>query len=169
VVKTRTRVRYENGVEVRREIEDEWVAQETKDRVIAYGSNIVVRTLDTPNGPIEYWRKIPMLATAYNADTAGKDAEHPRYGVTRSGLPAGYGHVAVDPAVIPLMTDLYVPGYGPALAADTGGQVKGKRIDLGFDVGQPLPVLFQWRDVYLLTPVPPADQIRYVLPQWPQR
>lgn len=168
VIKTRTRVRYENGQEVWREIEDEWLDQEPNNRVIAYGAKIVVRTLNTEGGPIEYWRKIPMVATAYSAATSGKAPDHPRYGITRSGLQAGYGIVAVDPRVIPLMTNLYVPGYGRAVAGDTGGRVLGKRIDLGFDDDQPLPVIYGWRDVYLLTPVPSADEIRYVLPQWPQ-
>jgi hypothetical protein len=45
----------------------------------------------------------------------------------------------------------------------------GKHIDLGFDDGQPIPDLYEWRDVYVLTPIPPSDQIRYVLPNWPQR
>jgi uncharacterized protein YabE (DUF348 family) len=169
LIKRRARVRYENGQEVERILEDEWPAQEPTSRVIAYGTKIVVRTLETEDGPIEYWRKIPMLATAYSAATSGKAPDHPRYGITRSGLPAGYGIVAVDPKVIPLMTNLYVPGYGPALAADTGGKVLGKHIDLGYDEDQALPDLYQWRDVYVLTPVPPSDKIRYVLPQWPQQ
>jgi uncharacterized protein YabE (DUF348 family) len=169
LIKKRTRVRHENGQVVERKLEDEWLDQEPTNRVIAYGTKIVVRTLETEDGPIEYWRKIPMLATAYSAATSGKDPDHPRYGITRSGLPARYGIVAVDPKVIPLMTDLYVPGYGPALAADTGGLVLGKHIDLGYDEDQPLPDLYQWRDVYVLTPVPPPDKIRYVLPNWPQR
>ncbi|MBN1218084.1 MAG: DUF348 domain-containing protein [Anaerolineae bacterium] len=168
-IKKRTRVRYENGQEMWRELEDEWVDHEPLERVIAYGTNIVVRTLETENGPLEYWRKIPMLATAYSAATSGKDPDHPRYGITRSGLPAGYGIVAVDPKVIPLMTDLYIPGYGQALAGDTGGKVLGKHIDLGYDDGQSLPDLYEWRDVYVLAPVPPPDKIRYVLPQWPQQ
>lgn len=169
VVKTRSRVRYENGQEVARQIEDEWLDQVPNDRVIAYGTNIVVRTLDTPDGPVEYWRRISMVVTAYNATVSGKDADHPRYGITRSGLPAGFGRVAVDAKVIPLMTDLYVPGYGMAVAADTGGRILGKHLDLGYDEDQPLPILYEWRDVYLLTPVPSANQIRYVLPQWPQQ
>jgi 3D (Asp-Asp-Asp) domain-containing protein len=169
VIKTRTRVRYENGQELTREIEDEWLDQEPNDRLIAYGTQITVRTLETESGPVEYWRKISMLATPYSAATSGKDRDHPRYGITRSGLQAGYGVVAVDPKVIPLMTELFIPGYGRALAGDTGGLVIGKHIDLGFDEDQPLPDLYEWRDVYVLTPVPAADKIRYVLPNWPQR
>jgi 3D (Asp-Asp-Asp) domain-containing protein len=138
-IKTRTRVRYENGQEVSRVLEDEWLDREPVDRIFAYGTNIVIRTLETEDGTIEYWRKIPMLATAYSAATSGKERDHPRYGITRSGLPAGYGIVAVDPKVIPLMTDLYVPDYGPALAGDTGGKVLGKHIDLGYDEDQVIP------------------------------
>ena len=51
-------------------------------------------------------------------------------GHTASGLPVGRGVVAVDPAVIPLGTRLYVPGYGPAVAADVGTAIQGLVIDL---------------------------------------
>ncbi|MGH7683574.1 MAG: 3D domain-containing protein, partial [Vulcanimicrobiaceae bacterium] len=54
-------------------------------------------------------------------------------GTTAIGLPAGFGIVAVDPRVIPLGTRLFIEGYGPALAGDTGGAIKGYRIDLGFN------------------------------------
>lgn len=167
VIKSRTRVRYENGQEVWRGQEDKWVDQEPSTQVIAYGTNIVVRTVETPSGPLEYWRKISMLTTPYNAATSGKSADHPQYGITRTGLRVGFGMAAVDPKVIPLMTELYVPDYGVALAADTGGLIVGKHIDLAYDDNQPMPDLYGWRDVYILTPVPPADKIRYVLPQWP--
>ena len=167
VIKSRTRVRYENGQEVWRALEDEWLDQEPSTQVIAYGANIVIRTLNTPTGPLEYWRKISMLTTPYNAATSGKSADHPQYGLTRTGLRVGYGMAAVDPKVIPLMTKIYVPDYGVALAADTGGLIVGKHIDLAYNDNQPMPDLYGWRDVYILTPVPPADKIRYVLPQWP--
>jgi uncharacterized protein YabE (DUF348 family)/3D (Asp-Asp-Asp) domain-containing protein len=169
IIRARTRVRYENGVEVLREPEDEWLAQAPANQVIAYGTRVVVRSLDTPDGPLEYWRRIPMRATAYSAATSGKDADHPLYGVTSSGMQAGFGIVAVDPKVIPLRTELYVDKYGQAVAGDTGGRILGRHIDLGFADNEPLPVIFEWRDVYLLTPIPPADQIRYVLPNWPQQ
>jgi 3D (Asp-Asp-Asp) domain-containing protein len=53
-------------------------------------------------------------------------------GRTASGLPVGPGVVAVDPTVIPLGTRMFVPGYGPAIAADVGYAVKGAMIDLWF-------------------------------------
>ncbi len=51
---------------------------------------------------------------------------------TASGLPVGKGVVAVDPSVIPLGTRMFVPGYGPAIAADVGTAIKGLIIDLWF-------------------------------------
>jgi uncharacterized protein YabE (DUF348 family) len=168
VTKTRTRVRYENGQEVFREEEDTWLEYEPADKIIAYGTKVVIRTVDTPAGPMEYWRKIRMLATGYTAATSGKSEDHPTYGITRSGLRAGHGIVAIDPRVIPLLSDVYVPGYGEATAGDTGGAILGKRIDLGFEEDEPIPPWYTWTDVYVLTPAPPRNEIRYVLPQWPE-
>ena len=53
-------------------------------------------------------------------------------GRTTTGLPVGFGVVAVDPSVIPLGARLTVPGYGEAVAADTGSAVQGYTIDLWF-------------------------------------
>jgi 3D (Asp-Asp-Asp) domain-containing protein len=53
-------------------------------------------------------------------------------GHTATGIPAGWGVVAVDPTVIPLGTRLRIPGYGRGVAADTGGAVQGASIDLWF-------------------------------------
>ena len=53
-------------------------------------------------------------------------------GQTATGIPVGWGVIAVDPAVIPLGTRLTVPGYGEGVAADTGSAVRGATIDLWF-------------------------------------
>jgi peptidoglycan DL-endopeptidase CwlO len=51
-------------------------------------------------------------------------------GMTASGLPVGVGVVAVDPNVIPLGTRMFIPGYGPGIAADVGSAIRGNIIDL---------------------------------------
>jgi 3D (Asp-Asp-Asp) domain-containing protein len=53
-------------------------------------------------------------------------------GHTATGLPVGWGVVAVDPSVVPLGTKLTIPGYGEGVAADTGGGVRGNVIDIWF-------------------------------------
>jgi 3D (Asp-Asp-Asp) domain-containing protein/predicted nucleic acid-binding Zn-ribbon protein len=53
-------------------------------------------------------------------------------GHTSTGIPVGFGVVAVDPSVIPLGTRITIPGYGDGVAADTGGGVRGADIDLWF-------------------------------------
>ena len=62
-------------------------------------------------------------------------------GHTASGSYVSYGTVAVDPRVIPLGTRMYIPGYGYAVARDTGGAIVGNKIDVWFpSLGQ----CYQW-------------------------
>ncbi len=165
--KRRYRVTYEGNQEVERVLEDSWAAQPPITKTMAYGTKIVVRILDTPDGPMEYWRKMRVYTTSYRPASAGKPKEHPRYGYTRLGVLVKRGIVATDPKVIPLRTWIYVPGYGKSIAADTGGGVKGKFVDLGFS-DDDYESWHWWTDVYLLTPVPPADEIRWILPDLPK-
>ncbi len=153
VLERRIRLRYENGQVVERWVEGESVVLAPTNRVMGYGTKIVVRQLATESGTIEYWRVIRMLATSYSAGTAGVSPSSPYYGRTATGMPMRHGIVAVDPSVIPLRTQVYVPGYGIGYAGDTGGAIRGRRIDLGFDDAN-LQLWYRWVDVYLLTPVP---------------
>ena len=66
-------------------------------------------------------------ATAYTDDV---ESQGKWVGQTASGMKPQVGVIAVDPKVIPLGTKLYVEGYGNAIAGDTGGVIKGKRLDL---------------------------------------
>jgi uncharacterized protein YabE (DUF348 family) len=160
VFERRVRVRYEDGQEISRQVDSEHVAVPPTTKVIGYGTKIVVRTLDTPSGPVEYWRVIRMLATSYSAGTAGTPKTSPWYGRTATGMKMGHGIVAVDPRVVNLRSQVYVPGYGIGIAGDTGGGIKGRRIDLGYDDDN-LVLWYRWVDVYLLTPVP--SHIDYIL------
>jgi 3D (Asp-Asp-Asp) domain-containing protein len=162
ILEQRIRIRYEDGNEVARIVEDEYVALPPTTKIMGYGTKIVVRSLATPFGPVEYWRVIRMLATSYSASTAGTSPSSPWYGYTRTGEKMRFGIVAVDPRMIKLRSNVYVHNYGVGYAGDTGGAIKGRRIDLGYDDDN-LVLWYRWVDVYLLTPVPPPDQINYIL------
>jgi peptidoglycan hydrolase-like protein with peptidoglycan-binding domain len=81
--------------------------------------------------PTRYVKTLTMKATAY---CPCSKCNYPYAGQPSAiGLPLKKGIVAVDPRVIKLGTRLYVEGYGAAIAADTGGAIKGNRIDLCFN------------------------------------
>lgn len=73
-------------------------------------------------------KELTVTATAYTADCDGCS------GVTATGkdLKADPDAkvIAVDPSVIPLGTKVFVEGYGEAVASDTGGAIKGNKIDV---------------------------------------
>lgn len=91
-------------------------------------------------GSVAYQKAINVTATGYTPHDPGCT------GITSTGVPAKRGLIAVDPRVIPMGTKLFIPGYGEAIAADTGGKIKGNRIDLCYDT---TAEAFQWgvRDV----------------------
>ncbi|HOS43336.1 MAG TPA: 3D domain-containing protein [Armatimonadota bacterium] len=92
-------------------------------------ARIVVRGNIPSRGPGNR-RVLTMVSTAYDPGPAscGRHAN----GYTAIGLRATRGVVAVDPKVIPLGSRVYVEGYGAAIAGDTGGAIKGNRIDVCF-------------------------------------
>lgn len=166
ILRQRIRVRYENGVEISQTVDGEWVALPPTPEIMGYGTQIVLRILDTPEGAVEYWRKVRMRVTSYTAASSGKEADDPTYGITASGLVAQKGVVAIDPKVTPWRSHVYVPGYGVGFAGDTGGGVIGRWIDLGFSE-EDYQSWSGYVDVYFLTPVPAADKINYLLPALP--
>lgn len=104
-----------------------------KDETIVDGKVVSKEQEKTPetvetvkSGELNYSKVLTMNATSYTDDPA----ENGGYSTTRMGTPLRYGVVAVDPSVIPLGTKLYVEGYGYAVAEDTGGAIKGNRIDV---------------------------------------
>ena len=124
-----------DGVEGTRSLITERVLRKPRNRVIAVGtgSSGAVRVSNRPArvravaAGSARGTHIAVTATAYAPGSDGVDWR------TATGARAGLGVVAVDPRVIPLGTRVFVPGYGYGVASDTGGAIKGSRIDLCFD------------------------------------
>lgn len=115
-----------------------------KDKKVLRGTKIVWRTLDTLEGQIKYWKKMRVYATHYDSRCPGCNEW------TAIGMRAGKGVIAVDPTVIKLRSRVYIPGYGIAVAGDTGGAIKGNIIDLGFDDARTAGWRAKFVDIYLL-------------------
>jgi len=119
-------VMLENGKEVSRKLINEQNILQKQDKIVAVGTKdlaLQVSRGETPGGKEFY-----VTATAYTAYCNGCS------GRTATGLNLRANPnmkvVAVDPRVIPLGSKVYVEGYGYAVAADTGGAIKGYIIDL---------------------------------------
>jgi len=159
---TRQRVRYEDGMEISRMAEAEWIARQPQDEVLGYGTKVVVRTITTADGTFEYWRAVNVYATSYSPCQLGI----PNYCNTRtaSGAELTKGIVAVRLTWYRYMrgAGVYIPGYGNGVVADVGGGIPGKYwIDLGFTDADFQP-WHQNTTIYFLTPVP--ANILYILP-----
>ena len=70
--------------------------------------------------------------TAYTAgyESCGKLPTHPAYGITANGNKVKKGIIAVDTRVLPFGSIIYIEDIGIFTADDTGGDIKGNRIDI---------------------------------------
>lgn len=162
---SRERIRYEDGQEVSRQVEDVWLGREPQPRIEGYGTKIVIRTMDTPNGPIEYWRVVEMYATSYSpCRSAGEEGQCYYYTSLRDEVKQGVVAV-IYKWFIPMGNHtVFVPGYGHAKISDVGAGIEGRHwIDLGYTDDDWVP-WSQWVTVYFTTPVPPEYEILYILP-----
>jgi len=114
-----------DGVELNREAISTRIVRHSVPEIIEEGQRATL----TSRGYFSGRRVVTMVATTYDPYNCGGSGS----GRTRTGIMGGYGVVAVDPRFIPLGTRLYIEGYGYAVAADTGGAIKGNRIDLGIN------------------------------------
>ena len=163
VLANRIRIRYENGVEVAREVEDAWEAVAPSPRILGYGTNVVVRTLSTPYGTIEYWRAVPVYQTSYSPCNLGVDYCGE---ITASGKRLTHGMVGVIRSWFNMMRGwpVFVPAYGTATIEDIGAGIPGKHwVDLAY-TDEEYVIKYGWTTLYFLTPVPPLDQIPWILP-----
>lgn len=115
---------YKNGVETNRKITSTKIISEPITQVILQGTGTI---LTASRGDEVAKKCITCSATAYSG-----------HSLTSSGRktlrdPSRVSTIAVDPTVIPIGSKVYIDGYGYAIAADTGGDIKGNKIDLYFD------------------------------------
>jgi uncharacterized protein YabE (DUF348 family) len=163
VLQNRVRIRLEDGEEVSRTVDEARVVVEPEPRKLGYGTKIVVRTLSTTYGTIEYWRAIPIYATSYSPCNLGVPYCGER---TASGKSVQRGIVGVIRSWYNLMRGwpVFVPDYGPGTIEDIGAGIAGRDwIDLGF-TDENFEPWHQWTTLYFLTPVPPLDAIPWILP-----
>lgn len=146
-----SKVTYKNGEEISREVIGEDIVTPVKNRVIAKGtadvkaaaakSSSAAKSTSASTGgssinSMQYTKKITMTATAYTTSPS----ENGGYSVSAMGNPLRHGIVAIDPSIVPLGSKVYVEAadgswsYGVASAEDTGGAIKGNRIDLCFEM-----------------------------------
>lgn len=121
----------ENGIEVSRNMMSEKTIKEPTKKIVAVGTKVMTASVsrgtnssEAPTGGKEFY----VTATAYTAYCNGCS------GITATGVNLKSNPnlkvIAVDPSVIPLGSKVWVEGYGYAVAGDTGGAIKGNKIDL---------------------------------------
>ena len=113
---------YKDGVETSRNITSTKTIVEPQSEIVVKGTGQVYASRGGES--INYKEKLNCVATAYSGDRTTATGRSP----VRN--PGGMSTIAVDPSVIPLGSKVYVEGYGYAIAADTGGAIKGNIIDL---------------------------------------
>lgn len=115
------KLHFADSSQVSEEVVSEQITVQPRPKIIKVGTR---DTIETSRGSQRFRRAEWMEASAYLPTDGSSE------GLTATGIPARHGIVAVDPDVIPLGTRVYIPGYGVALAADTGGAIVGNKIDL---------------------------------------
>lgn len=128
-----------NGNEISKEVTSSKIVKNPVDKVTEYGT--VAAVLSSRGDAMRYKKVLTMSASAYDLSyrSTGKSPGSKGYGVTASGMRAKRGVVAVDTSVIPIGTRLYIETsdgkyvYGNAVAGDTGGAIRGNKIDLFMD------------------------------------
>ncbi|WP_427337728.1 3D domain-containing protein [Caloranaerobacter sp. DY30410] len=129
---------YRNNKLISEYISGERIVQKSVPQILEIGTKDY---FVSSRGNFRFKKSIIMSATAYDLsyESTGKKPGDKDYGITAMGTKVRRGVVAVDPRVIPLGTKLYIKSldgtkdYGFAIAEDTGGAIKGNKIDLFFE------------------------------------
>lgn len=129
LMEQRVTVIWQDGREVERRVLSAAQVRAPQAKIVAVGSGTVPQLASRGGEHQPGRREFVLVATGYTQSAEEGTAD----GITATGTRVRPGVAAVDPQVIPLGTTLWVEGYGYARAEDTGGAIKGNRIDLFFD------------------------------------
>lgn len=141
---------YEDGKLVSMRMLDQLVKREKVDKIVAIGTKkpepkvtVLSASSSEPQTVSKKGAKFKaakvlknVTLTAYSAgeESTGKKKGDPGYGKTASGTTVQQGRtIAVDPKVVPLGWWVYIDGIGLRRAEDTGGAIKGNKMDVYFD------------------------------------
>ena len=152
---SRIRVRYEDGVEISRVNETDIIMSEPVTQIVRYGSKLVIKTMDTPDGPISYYFTANVTATSYSPCRSGVPDKC--YSGTSYGLPVQQGVIGVHRAWYYMFrgTQIYVPGYGVGTIADIGYYPYNDNwIDLAYTDADWVEWPAVNLTIYFLTPAP---------------
>ncbi len=163
ILESAIRIRYEDGVEVGRTSEGRHVLIPPQNRIVGYGTKVVIRTVDTPDGTFEFYRAITVYATSYSPCRLG--VTPPRCNnITHSGKILQKGMIAMVLNWYYLFqgSGVYVDGYGPATVEDSGvGPNAPYWIDLAY-LDDEYVAWHRNTTLYFLTPVP--ANVPWILP-----
>lgn len=138
-VENKLKQEQENVKELKKSLKEAVAKKQEREKQL-YANNDaqeVVQSNEIYNEPVEQTQT--QTESVVNGSGSGMVFESTAYdgyamgGMTASGVrinSQGDRIIAVDPSVIPLGSRVYVEGYGEAIAADTGGAIKGNIIDL---------------------------------------
>ena len=133
-------IKKRDGVVVSETVLSETVLKAPVNKIVEKGTKVSANVVagagsiaTSRNGTLRYTKVLDVTATAYSSELISNK-------LTATGAVARVGLIAVDPRVIPLGTRMYITSldgtswvYGYAVAADTGGAIKGNKIDLFFN------------------------------------
>jgi resuscitation-promoting factor RpfB len=158
---SRQHIFMEDGKETSRVTEPSVVLSKPVNAVVARGGKVVVKTLETPSGTIQYYRSITVHATSYSPCESDTGVVGQCMHGTSSRTQVRVGEIAVSLAWFKLLQfdTVYIPGYGVASIEDVGGGAHIWRywIDLGYDDASYVPwdsdvtIYFLW-PMYAGTP-----------------
>ena len=118
----------ENGEVVSKAVTEEKIIEHPTPKVVAVGTKVVTASVSRSDSEPTSGKEFYVEATAYTPYCNGCS------GISAAGINLRSNPdlklIAVDPSVIPLGSKVWVEGYGYAVAGDTGGAIKGNKIDI---------------------------------------